>query len=130
MDCANFLEVCKSWSDEFISQSAFFFDPPWGGYDYKKVNVINELYLDSEPDDNDTNADRTISLLHVLKGLLRRGASLIALKLPTNFNVEGYAEEITTWWAERKSCRVIFNLNYPSQYFFMIARRAGAKMKP
>jgi hypothetical protein len=130
VECANFLVVLTGLEREYISSSAFFFDPPWGGYDYRNKSVINELYLDTEADADDTNADRTIGMLDVLKRLLKMGACVIGLKLPLNFNVTAYAEAICSWFEERRSVRVIISTKYPSQYFFCIARRASAKMKP
>jgi 16S rRNA G966 N2-methylase RsmD len=61
-----------------LEQSLLFLDPPWGGPDYKQHDRIN-LYLSGVP----------------LDDVCRRFASstrFIALKTPTNFNIEGFVQ--------------------------------------
>lgn len=66
--CDDYLDVMDN-----IQQDVVFFDPPWGGKDYKKINNLN-LYLD------DINIiDICNSIINITK--------IIALKVPFNFDI-------------------------------------------
>jgi hypothetical protein len=125
LELNNFLLAIKQWDKKFFYESIFFIDPPWGGYDYAKQSVINELYLDTVADDEDSNLDRTISLLSVIKRLLILGTCLIGLKLPLNFNIESYKNTILTWYPNN-SIKCIDTIKYQGQYFFVIIKKHNA----
>jgi 16S rRNA G966 N2-methylase RsmD len=70
--CCDYLSIYKK-----LEQDAVFLDPPWGGPDYKKVTTL-DLYL------GQTNIiDICVELMEEKK------ASLIVLKLPLNYNLQG-----------------------------------------
>lgn len=64
-DCLNILKI--------INYDVIFFDPPWGGSNYKKNKILN-LYL------NDVNINSIIESYYYNKNL-----KLICLKAPYNF---------------------------------------------
>jgi 16S rRNA G966 N2-methylase RsmD len=67
-NCINFLK---------IKCDAFFFDPPWGGPDYKlKKNV--KLKLSNK------------SLFEIVETIKKNSNSLIFFKLPFNYNIEEF----------------------------------------
>ena len=79
-----------------LKQDIIFFDPPWGGKDYKRSNSI-DLFLGSE------------NILDIIDSLYNN-CRLICLKAPINFN---YLE--SKFWYSRvfpiyKFSRVIFNI--------------------
>jgi hypothetical protein len=117
----NFLNYISQQDSQFMSESIFYLDPPWGGYAYKKHGSINELYLDTEADAADSNANRSISTLSIIKKLLDSGACLIGLKLPLNFNVQLYEEKIVSWYP-KDTIKIINTNKFQGQYFFMIAK--------
>lgn len=70
--CCDYLTIYKK-----LEQDVVFLDPPWGGPDYKKVNSL-EIYL------GQTN------IIDICAELMEeKKASLIVLKLPTNYNLPG-----------------------------------------
>jgi 16S rRNA G966 N2-methylase RsmD len=117
----NFLNYISQQDYKFMKESIFYLDPPWGGYAYKKHGSINELYLDTEADAADSNANRSISTLSIIKQLLEAGACLIGLKLPLNFNVLLYEEKIVSWYP-KDTIKIINTNKFPGQYFFIIAK--------
>lgn len=68
--CTNYLSIADK-----LEQDVIFIDPPWGGPNYKSVNLL-DIYLDN------TNI---VDLCNRL--MLNKRASLIVLKLPTNYNL-------------------------------------------
>ena len=67
--CDDYLKVMNS-----LKQDIIFFDPPWGGWNYKK-NVIMNLKL----------SDRTID--NIISELIsKKVASLICVKVPFNYD--------------------------------------------
>nr|QFG74399.1 MAG: RNA cap guanine-N2 methyltransferase [Megaviridae environmental sample] len=65
--CENYLDAADK-----IEQDAIFFDPPWGGPDYKEQKLLN-MYLDN------------ISIDEILKSLLDR-VKIIAIRVPFNYD--------------------------------------------
>lgn len=68
--CDSYLNVYEK-----LDQDVIFIDPPWGGPDYKSVDIL-DIYL------GPTNL---IDLCHKL--IQNKQTSLIVLKLPTNYNL-------------------------------------------
>lgn len=65
--------VLKLLSKNIIQQDIIYFDPPWGGPEYKKYNVL-ELYLDKVPFSEIVNN-------YIL-------SNTIICKLPKNYNIK------------------------------------------
>jgi hypothetical protein len=68
--------ICKDYIDVYnnIKQDIIFFDPPWGGVDYKNKIVFN-LELDSIPIDK------------IFKELIKiKNSKYIAMRLPYNYD--------------------------------------------
>ena len=66
--CGDYLDLMDT-----IKQDIVFFDPPWGGKDYKKINNLN-LYLDE------------INIIDICNSLINQ-TKLIAIKVPFNFDI-------------------------------------------
>jgi len=71
----DYLDICK-----ILKQDIIFFDPPWGGKDYKNSDNIC-LFL------SDKNI---ITLCNELK----ENTDLIVIKVPKNFNIKKFISEI------------------------------------
>jgi len=98
-----------------LSTHCIFIDPPWGGYSYKNLSEINELYLDTVADMNDLGNHRTISLSSLCTELFDLGAQLIGIKLPLNFHHQIYTELF-----KKKSKKTNLFI-WEKQLFYMIA---------
>ena len=66
--CTDYLDIMKD-----LKQDVIFFDPPWGGPNYKKEKNLN-LYLDN------------INIVDIINELYDN-AELIVLRIPRNFNI-------------------------------------------
>ena len=66
--CMDYLDIMTQ-----LKQDVIFFDPPWGGPDYKKEKNLN-LYLDG------------INIVDIINELYRY-AKMIVLRVPRNFNI-------------------------------------------
>ena len=66
--CGDYLDLMDT-----INQDIVFFDPPWGGKDYKKINNLN-LYLDD------------INIIDICNSLLGQ-TKVVAIKVPFNFDL-------------------------------------------
>jgi len=66
--CGDYLDLMDT-----ITQDIVFFDPPWGGKDYKKINNLN-LYLDE------------INIIDICNSIIGQ-TKVIALKVPFNFDI-------------------------------------------
>ena len=71
-NCIDFLKYLKS--------NIIFFDPPWGGPDYK-ISTNIEIKIDNKPLSNIIN-------------LLENKTKLICIKLPLNYNMESLVNKI------------------------------------
>ena len=71
----DYLEICND-----LKQDIIFFDPPWGGKDYKLNNNIN-LFLSKK---------NIIDICNELKNK----SNLFVLKVPKNFNIKKFLNEI------------------------------------
>lgn len=74
-----------------------FFDPPWGGDDYRKAGVIRNLHFmtsaESATADEPAGAQKGISLIELLQEIARdKKCPLVILKLPTNFDTNRFQE--------------------------------------
>jgi 16S rRNA G966 N2-methylase RsmD len=67
--CDDYLNIYKD-----IHQDIIYFDPPWGGKDYKDKKIIN-LYLSG------------VDIIDIAKEMLIR-CKFIAIKVPTNYNLK------------------------------------------
>lgn len=68
INCADYLDIMHN-----LKQDVIFFDPPWGGTDYKKEKNLN-LYLDN------------INIVDIINELYDY-AKMIVLRIPRNFNI-------------------------------------------
>lgn len=68
--CDSYLNVMND-----IKQNVIFFDPPWGGVDYRKVKKMN-LFLGK------------INVIDIVKEMINK-VDMIAMKVPSNFNLGG-----------------------------------------
>ena len=75
------IDIINSSSEDFIDNNdvvkpgtAVFFDPPWGGKDYKSKN-INDLYIGK------------YGVLDVINSCKKKGVEICVAKLPYNFNM-------------------------------------------
>ena len=66
--CGDYLDLMDT-----IQQDIVFFDPPWGGKDYKKINNLN-LYLDE------------INIIDICNSLINQ-TKIVAIKVPFNFDI-------------------------------------------
>lgn len=66
--CGDYLDLMDT-----INQDVVFFDPPWGGKDYKKINNLN-LYLDE------------INIIDICNSIISN-TKLVAIKVPFNFDI-------------------------------------------
>jgi len=66
--CGDYLDLIDN-----IEQDIVFFDPPWGGKEYKKINNLN-LYLDE------------INIIDICNSLIHK-TKVIAIKVPFNFDI-------------------------------------------
>jgi 16S rRNA G966 N2-methylase RsmD len=75
--CADYTVAMKT-----LTQDVVFFDPPWGGRDYKKTSSI-DMFLGPH-----NVADLAVQLLTEDK------TKLVAIKAPVNYNVKGLREKV------------------------------------
>jgi 16S rRNA G966 N2-methylase RsmD len=75
------LEIINYTCISYLNNSydAYFFDPPWGGYDYKKYNELT-LTLDN------------ISLINIINLIKTKHNKLCVFKLPRNYNMKEFNE--------------------------------------
>lgn len=66
--CGDYLDLMDS-----INQDIVFFDPPWGGKDYKKINNLN-LFLDQ------------INIIDICNSIINN-TRIVAIKVPFNFDI-------------------------------------------
>jgi len=67
--CLDYLDV-----GNVLEQDAIFFDPPWGGPDYKKLELM-DMYLDD------------ISIADIIKSLIdRKKIKVISIRVPFNYD--------------------------------------------
>jgi len=78
----NITLINKSFLDTDYVSDIIYFDPPWGGPDYKLIDNI-DLYLD------EINISKIVFDL-----VLENDVKLIALKVPHNFNYDEFQELI------------------------------------
>jgi len=81
-DAKNVTVYCNDYLDvgNKLEQDAIFFDPPWGGPDYKKKIIMN-LYLDG------------ISISKIIKSLIdKKKVKIVALRVPINYDFKQILE--------------------------------------
>ena len=71
--CLDYLDI-----GDKLTQDAIFFDPPWGGPDYKKKELM-DMYLDN------------ISISDIIKSLLLK-TKVIAIRVPFNYDFKKILE--------------------------------------
>ena len=92
--CVDYLDISNK-----LSQDVVFFDPPWGGPNYKKQKLLN-LYLDNIP------------ISKIIKPLLKK--SIVAIKVPFNFDFK------TVFELSNKTCVYSFYKPNGRLSFYMI----------
>jgi hypothetical protein len=65
--------------NKFPDKTVVYFDIPWGGSTYKKLSVIQDLYI--------TYDDKTYGCIELTKLVADRGAMAVIFKLPLNFKI-------------------------------------------
>ncbi|CAM9989609.1 unnamed protein product, partial [Discosporangium mesarthrocarpum] len=75
----NFLDVLDQVDG---ARSLVFLDPPWGGVGYKNQEDV-DLFLSNVP------------LAEVCQKAASRGLRHVALKVPVNFNLDGFKRAVT-----------------------------------
>jgi predicted RNA methylase len=73
--CKDYLDVMND-----LKQDVVFFDPPWGGPDYKSIKNLN-LYLDN------------INIIDIINEIYDN-AELVVLRIPRNFNIVDFLRRI------------------------------------
>ena len=73
--CKDYLDVMND-----LKQDVVFFDPPWGGPDYKKEKNLN-LYLDN------------INIIDIINEIYDK-AELVVLRIPRNFNIVDFLRRV------------------------------------
>ena len=73
--CGNFLNIIKDITDHDV----IYFDPPWGGKDYKKIRNLR-LSINNNPLE-------TI-ILDLINGITKKVPKFIILKLPNNYDLK------------------------------------------
>jgi 16S rRNA G966 N2-methylase RsmD len=100
--CSDYLHIMDT-----LKQDIVFFDPPWGGRDYKKHEKI-DMFL-GEVDIKSI----AIRLLNTRK------AAIVAIKAPLNYNVKGLEDSIEK---SGKSHQIIVNtLTMPKMYLIILS---------
>jgi 16S rRNA G966 N2-methylase RsmD len=92
--CDDYLKVYKD-----IKQDIVYFDPPWGGVNYKKSNKI-DLFLNN------------INIIDIVKELLDDNI-YVALKIPINYNIKSLikvAKSHKVYKIYKKNGEIIFYL--------------------
>lgn len=75
--CGDYLSLSQE-----LQQDCVFFDPPWGGPEYKQVKRL-DLYLGS------------VNVIDLCRQLLnQQRASLVVYKIPLNYNLEGLRQQL------------------------------------
>lgn len=99
--CENYLDVYKK-----LKQDVIFFDPPWGGTDYKKNKVL-DLFLGD------------INIVDLIKDIFNNEiAKLVVLKAPNNFNKKRLFDtfNITSYYIEeiliRRKEKILYSVFY------------------
>jgi predicted RNA methylase len=86
--------------DDFVglnnSSHVIFIDPPWGGPDYHTHKDL-DLFLSN------------VNIVQVVSSLISP-ETLIVMKVPTNFNFDGFARQVTDDDDEKKKDRLIWTL--------------------
>jgi len=79
ISCVDNIEVINNTCIPYLNNKydAYFFDPPWGGYDYKKYN---ELTLDLD----------NIRLVNIINLVKIKHNKLCIFKLPSNYNMKEF----------------------------------------
>lgn len=73
--CMDYLDI-----GDKLEQDVIFFDPPWGGPDYKKKQLM-EMYLDN------------ISISNIIKSLInKKKIKLVAIRVPFNYDFKKILE--------------------------------------
>jgi predicted RNA methylase len=73
--CVDYLDI-----GEKLEQDAIFFDPPWGGPDYKKKQLM-DMYLDN------------ISICDIIKSLIdKKKIKILAIRVPFNYDFKKILE--------------------------------------
>lgn len=73
--CVDYLDIGNK-----LEQDAIFFDPPWGGPDYKKKQLM-DMYLDN------------ISICEIIKSLIdKKKIKILAIRVPFNYDFKKILE--------------------------------------
>lgn len=99
--CADYLDVADD-----LEQDAVFFDPPWGGPDYKNEELFN-MYLDE------------INISDIIKSLLDKNkVKIVSIRVPFNYDFKQILK------LTRKSYVYTFTKsNGQLKYFFIVLKK-------
>lgn len=87
-------------NDNQISQDIVFFDPPWGGRQYKNYENL-KLYFKGE-DDTSTG----ISVENIVQCLLEKGTKMVVAKLPKNYDFVYFEETLLAMNLQNSSMKI------------------------
>ena len=92
--CCDYLSIYKE-----LSQDIVFFDPPWGGPDYKKAKTL-DLYLSE------------VNIINICQELLaEKRANLVVIKIPINYNINNFVTQMSGY---HFSIRKVYRYKYHS----------------
>jgi hypothetical protein len=98
--------ICGNYTDIFrdLLQDVIFFDPPWGGKDYKEYSVMDMFLGD-------------INIIDLIKTILdERRAKLVVLKSPVNFNENTLMNKLNDYFIDKKPILRKSNVSYVVYY--------------
>ena len=74
--------ICKDYLDVMLElkQDVVFFDPPWGGKDYKKIHTMN-LELDNI---------NIIDIINAIKAVTK----IVVIRVPFNYDIVGFLRKV------------------------------------
>jgi len=89
---ANFIDWFKDNADKIgkLRNVCCIMDPPWGGLDYKKKEVIEDLYMNSD----DGTRYGMLDLIRMVSDYV----NIVALKLPFNYDFTKFKENINEYY--------------------------------
>ena len=95
INCYNDDSVKLLIENDDIGQDIIFFDPPWGGRDYK-------LHTDIRLKFGNTSTELSMSIENITNILLKRSTNkMIVLKLPDNYDYKYFVDELNMYTIER-----------------------------
>jgi hypothetical protein len=92
--CNDYIKI----KDE-LKQDIVFFDPPWGGTEYMKNDII-QLYISG------------FNIIYLAKNVLNYNASYVFIKVPVNFDFESLNKELSSFNPTKKEIKTEKKIKY------------------